>query len=596
SSNRRIFNALTSQLWPSGRPNSGEDALRLRVMAALGLMVGSKLVTISVPFVFKELINTYNAAGDLVGLGDPTTTIPLALVLGYGIARTTGNGFQELRNTVFSVVAQQAIRNMAKDVFRHLLHLDMQYHLNKNSGALFRTIDRGSRSINFALTSILFNIFPTVLEVGLVSGLMAYNLGSDYALVTMATIGIYTVFTVKVSSLRVDIRKKMNASENRASGKAMDSLLNFETVKLFQNENHEIDRYDRSLAALEKASVKTQSSLSFLNFGQNVIFSSGLSAIMYLACADISAGKATIGDLVLVNGLLFQLSVPLFFIGMVYREMRQSFVDMEAMFQLTSIRPNLVDNTENALQWKEGTIKFNNVHFSYPESSGELKSSRKILNGCTFSVPAGKTVAVVGSSGSGKSTLLRLLYRFYDPIQGDIEIDGQSISGVSLDSLRGKISVVPQEPVLFNDTLGYNVKYGSLIAGDEAVVHAIEQSKLADVVKRMPLGLETTVGERGMKLSGGEKQRVSIARAMLKDTPILLCDEPTSSLDASTEHDIMTQLKALGKGRTTLIVAHRLSTIQDADIIVVLDKGVVVEQGTHASLLKKRGKYSELIH
>lgn len=428
------------------------------------------------------------------------------------------------------------------------------------------------------------------------SGLMAYNLGSDYALVTMATIGIYTVFTVKVSSLRVDIRKKMNASENRASGKAMDSLLNFETVKLFQNENHEIDRYDRSLAALEKASVKTQSSLSFLNFGQNVIFSSGLSAIMYLACADISAGKATIGDLVLVNGLLFQLSVPLFFIGMVYREMRQSFVDMEAMFQLTSIRPNLVDNTENALQWKEGTIKFNNVHFSYPESSGELKSNRKILNGCTFSVPAGKTVAVVGSSGSGKSTLLRLLYRFYDPIQGDIEIDGQSISGVSLDSLRGKISVVPQEPVLFNDTLGYNVKYGSLIAGDEAVVHAIEQSKLADVVKRMPLGLETTVGERGMKLSGGEKQRVSIARAMLKDTPILLCDEPTSSLDASTEHDIMTQLKALGKGRTTLIVAHRLSTIQDADIIVVLDKGVVVEQGTHASLLKKRGKYSELIH
>lgn len=426
---------------------------------------------------------------------------------------------------------------------------------------------------------------------------MAYNLGADYALVTLSTIAIYTVFTVKVSSLRVEIRKKMNASENRASGKAMDSLLNFETVKLFQNEDHELNRYDRSLVALEKASVRTQSSLSYLNYGQNLIFSSGLSAIMYLCCADIAAGKASIGDLVLVNGLLFQLSVPLFFIGMVYREMRQSFVDMGAMFQLTGIKPSLVDNPEKLLVWKEGAITFKNVRFSYPEGiTGSGKSTRQILNGCTFTVPGGKTVAVVGSSGSGKSTLLRLLYRFYDPIEGDIEIDGQSIRDVSIDSLRRKIAVVPQEPVLFNDTLGYNVKYGDMSADDAAVKDAIEQSKLADVIKRMPEGLETTVGERGMKLSGGEKQRVSIARAMLKNTPILLCDEPTSSLDASTEFDIMTQLKALGKGRTTLIVAHRLSTIQDADLIIVLDGGVVVEQGTHASLLSLRGKYSELIH
>lgn len=428
------------------------------------------------------------------------------------------------------------------------------------------------------------------------SALMAHNLGYEYALVTMGTIGIYTAFTVKVSSMRVDIRKKMNASENRASGKAMDSLLNYETVKLFQNEEHEINRYDRSLAALEKDSVRTQSSLSFLNYGQNLIFSSGLGVIMYLCCADISAGNATIGDLVLVNGLLFQLSVPLFFIGMVYREMRQSFVDMEAMFQLTGISPSVVDNCEKDLDWKEGVITFKNVHFSYPEGMTGSLSSRKILNGCTFTVPAGKTVAVVGSSGSGKSTLLRLLYRFYDPSEGDIEIDGQSIRNISMKSLRHCIAVVPQDPVLFNDTLGYNIKYGDLNASDSAMDEAINQSKLADIVHRMPKGLDTTVGERGTKLSGGEKQRVSIARAMLKNSPILLCDEPTSSLDTSTEFDIMTQLKALGKGRTTLIVAHRLSTIQDADLIVVLDGGVVVEQGTHASLLRMNGKYSSLIN
>jgi ATP-binding cassette subfamily B (MDR/TAP) protein 7 len=577
-------------------------ALRQRVVAALGLMVGAKLVTIGVPFIFKELINTYNVSGGApVGLDDPVCAIPLSLVLGYGLARSTGAGFQELRNAVFSVVAQQAIRKVARDVFKHLLFLDMQYHINKNSGTLFRVIDRGSRSINFALTSILFNIFPTVIEVGLVSGLMAYSLGIEYAVVTLSTITVYTAFTVKVSSWRVDIRKQMNASENRASGKAMDSLLNYETVKLFQNEGHEIDRYERSLRALEKASVKTQSSLSFLNFGQNAIFSTGLTAIMYLCCSGIAAGDATIGDLVLVNGLLFQLSVPLFFIGMVYRELTQSFVDMEAMFKLTSIQPNLINHSDKELEWKKGTIEFKNVHFGYPEGkaggdSNDKPISRSILNGCTFTVPAGKTVAIVGSSGSGKSTLLRLLYRFYDPVEGDIEIDGQSIRGVSMDSLRSRISVVPQDPVLFNDTLGYNVQYGNLDADEISLRNTIEQSKLGDVVRRMPLGLDTTVGERGTKLSGGEKQRVSIARAMLKDTPILLCDEPTSSLDASTEFDIMTQLKSLGRGRTTIIVAHRLSTIQDADTIVVLDKGVVVEQGTHDELLRKRGVYSALIH
>lgn len=448
----KIVKELITHIWPSNHPNEAD--IKLRVLGSLGLLFSSKLVTISVPFIFKELIDVYSAIPT-----DPATTaqtLPIALVLGYGIARSTAVGFQELRNTIFATVANEAIRNVGRDVFRHLHNLDMRFHTSRNTGTLFRVIDRGSRSINFALTSILFNVVPTSFEVGLVSSLLVYNLGWEYAVVAVSTIGAYTAFTVQVSDWRIQVRKAMNSQENRASGKAMDSLLNYETVKLFNNVDHEVARYDSSLAAFQKASVLTQSSLSFLNFGQNAIFSCGLTAMMYLCVDSIAAGTATVGDLVLVNGLLFQLSIPLNFIGMVYRELRQSMVDMDALFKLRDISAEVKDAPNaTALQLRGGTITFKDVHFSYrePSTSGgdnkgeggieEVQGSsnspddsqstvsnvsgngRKILDGLSFTIPAGKTVAIVGSSGSGKSTILRLLYRFYDADSGSVSIDGQ---------------------------------------------------------------------------------------------------------------------------------------------------------------------------
>jgi ATP-binding cassette, subfamily B (MDR/TAP), member 7 len=447
-SRMKIVKELVTHIWPSNHVNGSN--IKLRVVASLGLLFSSKLVTISVPFIFKDLIDVYSVIPT-----DPVNiayTVPIGLVLGYGIARSTAVAFAEMRNTIFATVANEAIRNVARDVFRHLHNLDMKFHTSRNTGTLFRVIDRGSRSINFALTSILFNVVPTTFEVALVSGLLVQNLGWQYAVVAVSTISAYTAFTVKVSEWRIQVRKSMNSEENRASGKAMDSLLNYETVKLFNNVDHEVGRYDQSLAAFQKASVLTQSSLSYLNFGQNAIFSCGLTAMMYLCVDSIAAGTASVGDLVLVNGLLFQLSIPLNFIGMVYRELRQSLVDMDALFKLRDISATVKDGpTAVPFVWKGGEIVFDNVHFSYDDSSrsgeGELSTStkdalgmdtsssdkprgaatqgRKILDGLSFRIPAGKTVAIVGASGSGKSTILRMLYRFYDPSSGSIQIDGQ---------------------------------------------------------------------------------------------------------------------------------------------------------------------------
>lgn len=519
-----ILKELNIYLWPP-KSDATSFYVKSRVVAALSLLLGSKLINIYVPFIFKDLVDKFQgfdaATASIVTSPELFGALPLYLVMGYGVARATAAGFGELRNAIFANVSHGAIRQVSRNVFEHLHNLDLQFHLDRNTGALSRTIDRGTRSINFALTAMIFNVFPTALEVLLVGGVLTYNLGLPYAVVATTTVAAYTAFTVKVSDWRTGIRRKMNQEESAASGKAIDSLINYETVKLFGNEKHEADRYDQSLRGFKDASVLTQQSLSALNFGQNAIFSCGLTAIMYIATQDILAGTASVGDLVLVNGLLFQLSIPLNFIGSVYRELRQSAVDMKAMFQLRATPPTIADTAASKpLEWKGGNIHFEDVHFSYPSNP-----TRPILNGLTFDIPQGKKIAIVGSSGSGKSTIYRLLYRFYGVNSGKILIDGQDVEGLTLKSIREKISVVPQDTVLFNDTLGYNIHYGNLAAPKEKVMEVARLAKLDSLIERLPHGLDTMVGERGLKLSGGEKQRVAFSRCLLKDAPIVMLDE-----------------------------------------------------------------------
>ncbi|KAG5183176.1 iron-sulfur clusters transporter atm1, mitochondrial precursor [Tribonema minus] len=591
----RILKTLSAHIWPSKEVTKDHVSIKARVGISLTLLVASKLVTIQVPFIFKNLVDNLNSvdpAATAAVAADPWTAVPIALVLGYGLARSTASGFQELRTTIFATVAQRAIRRVSRDIFMHIHALDLQFHLAKNTGVLTRTIDRGGRSIQYTLNSMVFNVVPMVLEIGLVSGILLSQASWHYSAVCFGTIGAYAAYTVAVTQWRTKFRKDMIRLENEASAKVTDSLVNYETVKFFNNEEHEANRYDKSLEGYQHAALKTGTSLSLLNFGQNAIFSVGLTAVMALAARDIAAGTATVGDLVLVNGLLFQLSIPLNFVGSTYRELRQALLDMTAMFALSDVQPKVASGPEAPpLQLAHadaavppGTLRFDNVHFSYP-------GGRPILNGLTLEVPAGKTVAVVGHSGCGKSTLIRLLYRLYDASSGSVTIDGQDVTKVQLSSLRRHIAVVPQDTVLFHDTIGYNLHYGNLTQPWEKVVEAAEQASLTDAIARMPRGYDTVVGERGLMLSGGEKQRVAIARAMLKNAPVLLCDEPTSALDSRTEVAVMSKLKSLGSGRTTLIIAHRLSTVQDADEIVVLDNGQVVERGAHFALLAKPGGY-----
>lgn len=792
TSTQKIIRTLLHYVWPTGQPG-----LRLRVVVALSLLVSAKLINVQVPFLFKKIVddledkplpsstqlngetaapNSKQELGDkdtdgltkTLGTADdeerkdnlmrstdtpasqsnPMTmekvvkTIPLALLIGYGVSRATAAGFAELRNTLFASVAQRAIRLVSKDVYRHLLRLDLRFHLDRQTGALQRVVDRGSRSINFVLSSLVFNVVPTVLEIGLVTGIFATKCGLDYVLITLSTLAAYIAFTVRVTTWRTGVRKEMNRLEAEAAGTALDGLLNYEAVKGFGNERYEVEKYDKSLKDLYGASVKTQSSLSFLNFGQNFIFSVGLAASMYLAARDVAAGSMTVGDLILVNGLLFQLSIPLNFVGMVYREIRQGITDMEAMFKLLASRPAISDSPgakqlllplpsnatmdqeslEASIQYCQSldpiakkethheastwlhplskqvkkvndvayhlsspetvlnelplipqggnvptnstskcssttvtsaediadkgeilyihpsairdhspvppnsylyttdptittapAIEFRNVHFRYlPE--------RKVLNGLTFSIPHGSTVGVVGTSGCGKSTLVRLLFRHYDPedpsteeaqdhpeknsevekenADSGIYVYGQNIRDIRMDSLRSAMCVVPQDTVLFNATVHDNIAYGryGAQATQEEVRHAAIAAALDSSIRQWPHGYKTLVGERGLKLSGGEKQRVALARAVLKDSPILLCDEATSALDTVTESAVMSSLWNLSSGKSALVIAHRLSTVRNADKIIVLDKGRVVEEGTHDELIRLGGLYMQLWH
>jgi ATP-binding cassette subfamily B protein len=574
---------LWPYIWPHDRPR-----LKHLVFVAVLLLIAAKLVTATVPFFFKYV--TDSLAGNELDLPFLPLFLltPLMLILGFVAARILGIVFNQLRDALFARVSQHAVRQLALRAFSHVHQLSLRFHLQRRTGGLSRVIERGTKGIDSVVRYTVLSTLPVIFEFALYAGIFFYNFGAVYVLVIAITVVSYSVFTVKTSNWRTVIRREMNRSDTEANTRAVDSLLNYETVKYFTNEKTELARFDHAIAQYEKAGIKTSTSLGWLNFGQAAIFSLGMTASMLLSANAVIRGEQTIGDFVLIHLFLIQLSQPLNFIGAVYREIRQSLTDIEVLFDLLETPAEIVDlpNARDLIV-QSGAIYFDNVHFHYA-------NDRPILRGISFDVPAGKTVAIVGQSGAGKSTISRLLCRFYDVTDGSISIDGQDVRSVKATSLRAAIGVVPQDTVLFNDTIGYNIHYGDLGAGKEAVRNAAVGAKIDDFIQSLPRGLETEVGERGLKLSGGEKQRVAIARAILKAPPILILDEATSSLDTKTEQDINQALDLVLKDRTAVIIAHRLSTIVTADEIIVLDKGQIAERGTHHSLLAQNGVYQKM--
>lgn len=575
-----ILRNLFKYLWPKN-----SRSFKVRVVVALSLLILAKVLNVQVPFMFKGIIDDMNI--DWTGQAGTVTTLIGATVLAYGFARFGAVLFGELRNAIFATVAQSAIRQVALGTFQHLLRLDLGFHLTRQTGAITRAIERGTKGISYVLTSMVFHIIPITLEISMVCGILSYNYGVNFALITLGTMAAYSFFTIKTTTWRSKFRRQANAADNKASTVALDSLINFESVKYFNNEAYQAKKYDNALAQYEKSSIQVQQSLAYLNAGQNFIFSSALTAMMYLACAGVADGSLTVGDLVLVNQLVFQLSVPLNFLGSVYRDLKQALLDMEALFKLQEVNVSIKEKPNaKPLDFKGGEIKFENVSFGY-------HPDRLILKNASFTIPAGHKIAIVGPSGSGKSTILRLLFRFYDISEGKITIDGQDIRDVTLESLRKAIGVVPQDTPLFNDSIRNNIRYGRLEASDEEVEHVTSRAHLHQLIDSLPEGYETRVGERGLMISGGEKQRLAISRVLLKNSPIIFFDEATSALDTETEKVLLQNVHSIIKDQklTSVFIAHRLRTVADTDKIIVLRNGSVLEEGSHTALLQDKNSF-----
>jgi ABC-type transport system involved in Fe-S cluster assembly fused permease/ATPase subunit len=586
------FRELWTYLWPQDRAD-----LRLRIVWATVLLFIAKLVTMAVPFTFKwatDALIPVDGAGAIAAQGHADIPIsflvgaPVALTLIYGAMRTLMALLTQMRDALFASVAMHAVRRLALETFEHMHRLSLRFHLEKKTGGLTRVLERGRTGIETIVRMTMLTALPTIVEFAMILVVLLYEFDWRYAAVTMAMIVVYMVYTTKATQWRIGIRRSMNESDVDANTKAVDSLFNYETVKYFCAEEREKQRYDKSVERFERASIKAYTSLAVLNAGQAAIFTLGLTVCMVMVVMGIREGRNSIGDFVLINAMLIQLYQPLNFMGMVYREIKQAVTDIEMMFDILDRAPEIADRPgAKPLDVSAGTVRFDNVEFHYvPE--------RPILRGVSFEVPAGKTVAIVGPSGAGKSTISRLLFRFYEPQSGQISIDGQDIAAVTQASLRAAIGMVPQDTVLFNDTIGYNVRYGRWDATEAEVLEAAQRAQIDGFIRSLPDGMNTSVGERGLKLSGGEKQRVAIARTLLKSPPILVLDEATSALDSFTEKDIQDALEKMSQGRTTLVIAHRLSTVVNADEIIVLDKGVIVERGSHQTLLDQGGVYSQL--
>ena len=575
----KTFKLLLPYLWLKERKD-----LKVRVVFAIIALVLAKIASVGTPLILGRAVNSLSELSSGINL---FMLAPVALIIAYGSARIISFTFVDVRDALFSKVSQHSIRQISLKMFEHLHNLSLQFHLNRQTGALAKYIDRGTKGIDFLLRYVLFNVVPTFFEIFLVAGILFYLYGFWYAFVTLITIGLYSYITFHITEWRNEFRKRMNKSDNEVSTKMIDSLLNFETVKYFNNEVYESIRLDKSLKDYELAANQSRHSLSLLNIAQTFIIMLGITIMLVMSAYDIKNGNISIGGFVVINAYMLQLYQPLNFLGSVYREIRQALTDMENMFSLLDVSPSSKSNLVNLSHSNLAEIRFENVSFDY-----DIR--RTIINNITFKVPNGKKVAIVGPTGAGKSTISRLLFKFYNPKKGNIYVNDTNINKISQDSLRKIIGVVPQDTVLFNDTIYYNIAYGNTDSTKEEVISAAKNADIHNFIKILPDGYETIVGERGLKLSGGEKQRVAIARTILKNPKIFFFDEATSALDTSTEKEIQKNLEKISKNKTTLVIAHRLSTAAGADNIIVLDKGVIIEEGNHNALIKKKGKYFEM--